>query len=222
MAAVLPGVAASAPAALPRPTDPNEALERLLEGSRRFAQGRTTNLNRTLERLQELGTRQQPFAAVLGCSDSRVPVEILFDQGFGDIFVSRVAGNVATAEVIGSIEYATELLGTIVVLTLGHTGCGAVRATMDGTAAPGLIGSLYPYINPAVEDAGAQGIDAVVAENVRNQVDTLRNASPVLGARLAAGTLRVEGGVFDFRTGLVTLVETPHRARRTAPAPSDH
>lgn len=225
LAAVVPSGVASALAAPPEarpepaPATPSAALQRLVEGNRRFAQGRATNPNRTLARLQELGTTQQPFAVVLGCSDSRVPIEILFDQGFGDVFVARVAGNIATAEVIGSIEYATEVLGAVIVLTLGHTGCGAVRATLEGTSVPGLIGSLYPYIHPAVEEAGNQGIDAVVAENARNQVDTLRNASPLLAARLASGALRIEGSVFDFRTGLVTLLDTPpSRRRRPSPA----
>jgi carbonic anhydrase len=185
---------------------PDEALQALLEGNQRFAHGNATNPNRTLARLQELGTQQAPFAAVLGCSDSRLPVEILFDQGFGDIFVTRLAGNVATSEAIGSLEFATRILGAKLLLVLGHGSCGAVRATLEREVVPGQIGSLYPYIRPAVKAAGDRGVDAVVEENVRNQVDTLRNASPVLAELVSAKKLGIAGGIFDFRTGLVTLV----------------
>ena len=207
--ALLPGVAA-APLA-PRPVDPADALRTLAEGNQRFAQGRPTNPHRTLARLRELGSSQTPFAAVLACADSRVPVEIVFDQGFGDVFVTRLAGNVASSEAIGSLEYAAQLLGAQLVMVLGHTACGAVKATMENEVVPGQIGSLYPYIRPAVESEHENGSDAVVAENVRNQVQILRNASPVLAARVANGTLDVVGAVFDFRTGLVMLV--PARTR---------
>lgn len=216
-AALVPAAAAGALAAqqarVAAPTTPRDALRMLMEGNARFAQGKVTNPNRTLARLQELGTKQAPFASVLTCADSRLPVEILFDQGFGDIFVARVAGNIATSEMIGSLEYSTEVLGAKVVMVLGHSACGAVKATMDGTAVPGQIGSLYPYIHPAVEEAEARGLDAVVVENVRNQVDILRAASPVLAAGLKANTVIVTGGMFNFRTGLVTPVEPMSRAR---------
>lgn len=188
------------------PATPQDALRMLVEGNARFAQGKATNPNRTLTRLQELGTKQAPFAAVLACSDSRVPVEILFDQGFGDIFVARVAGNIATSEVIGSLEYATEVLGSKLVLVLGHSACGAVKATMEGHAVPGQIGSLYPYIRPAVDEAREHGLDAVITENVRNQVGILRAASPVLAESIRGGKVDVAGGVFDFRTGLVRML----------------
>lgn len=212
----LAGVLAAQGARTASPGTPREALRAMMEGNVRFAQGKVTNPNRSLARLQELGTKQAPFAAVLACADSRVPVEILFDQGFGDVFVARVAGNIATSEVIGSLEYATEVLGAKLVMVLGHSACGAVKATMEGTAVPGQIGSLYPYIRPAVEEAHGQGLDSVVAENVRNQVDILRAASPVLAAALKAGKVDVTGGMFDFRTGLVTPVQPEPRqpARR--------
>jgi carbonic anhydrase len=210
------GVLAAQGARTASPGTPREALRAMMEGNVRFAQGKVTNPNRSLARLQELGTKQAPFAAVLACADSRVPVEILFDQGFGDVFVTRVAGNIATSEVIGSLEYATEVLGAKLVMVLGHSACGAVKATMEGTAVPGQIGSLYPYIRPAVEEAHGQGLDSVVAENVRNQVDILRAASPVLAASLKSGKVDVTGGMFDFRTGLVTPVQAAPRqpARR--------
>jgi carbonic anhydrase len=195
----------------PAPQTPDDALRLLVEGNQRFAQGRVTNPHRTLARLQELGSAQAPFAAVLACADSRVPVEILFDQGFGDLFVARVAGNLATSEIIGSLEYAAEVLGSKLVVVLGHAACGAVKAAMEQTVVPGQIGSLYPYIRPAVESAHDQGTDAVIAQNVRNQVDILKNASPVVAARIRSGALAVAGGVLNFRTGLVQMIE-PARA----------
>lgn len=197
---------AGPPTAVPAPSTAAEALRLLIEGNERFATGRASNPNRSLARLQELSTTQHPFAAILGCSDSRVPVEIVFDQGFGDVFVSRVAGNIASAEVIGSLEYSTEVLGAKLVMVLGHTSCGAVNATMTAGAVPGSIGSLYPYIHPAVVQAEAGGLEAVVEANVMNQVEILRHASPVVAARLQAATLDVVGGVFDFHTGRVRIV----------------
>ena len=129
----------------------------------------------------------------------------------------RVAGNIATAEVIGSIEYATRLLGSELVMVLGHTRCGAVTATVELENAPGQISSLYPYIHPAAEEVADQGVagqaeahtdvTAVIAQNVRHQMNILRNASPVLKALRQEGTLRMVGGVFDFRTGQVNLLE---------------
>lgn len=209
-AALAPSAAVSALTAQtvtqpPAPATSADALRMLMQGNARFMQGKTTNPNRTLSRLRSLDEKQAPFATVLACSDSRVPVEILFDQGFGDVFVARVAGNIATSEVIGSVEYATAVLGSRLVMVLGHTGCGAVKATMTADPVPGQIGSLYPYIRPAVEDAYAAGLDAVIRENVRNQVKILRAASPVLAAALRGRTVDVVGAVLDFQTGKVTL-----------------
>ncbi len=194
--------------------EPAAALRRLLEGNARFADGQATVSDRSLERLQELGAEQRPFASVLGCADSRVPVEIVFDQGFGDVFVTRVAGNVASPEVVGSLEYAAEVLGTELLMVLGHSGCGAVQATVEAGEVPGSIGALYPYIRPAVLAAGERGLEAVVEANVVNQVEGLLRASPVLAARLRAGTLGVVGAVIDFQSGRVRTVSP----LRTGPA----
>jgi carbonic anhydrase len=189
------------------PHGPGEALSLLLAGNRRFAQGKATNPNQTLDRLRELGSRQSPFASILACADSRVPVEILFDQGFGDLFVTRVAGNIATPEIIGSLEYSTEVLGAKLIIVLGHVGCGAVTAAVAQAAVPGHIGSLFPYIRAAVDEARDEGIDAVVVANVKNQVAFLRSASPVIAEHIRAGGLAIVGAVLDFHTGLVGLVE---------------
>lgn len=195
------------PAALAAPASPDEALERLMTGNARFVSGATgAGESRSIERLRSLSEKQTPFASVLGCADSRVPVEILFDQGLGDLFVCRAAGNIATSEIIGSLEYGTLLLGSQVLMVLGHSSCGAVTATVKGGAVPGQIGSLYPYIHPAAEDVASGDLTAIIAQNVRNQVNLLRNASPVIKDLVNTGKLRVVGAVFDFHDGRVNLV----------------
>lgn len=201
--------------AAPRVRSPDEALRMLMDGNQRFASGATTARNRSIARLRELEPKQTPFASILACSDSRVPPEILFDQGFGDLFVARVAGNIATAEVIGSLEYGTRVLGSTVLMVLGHTACGAVSATVQMGEVPGQIGTLFPYIHPAAdevaEDLPAQqspSIPAVIEQNVRHQVEILREASPVIAALSRDGKLKVVGGVFHFGTGRVERIET--------------
>lgn len=199
--------------------NPREALRRLMDGNQRFTSGVLgTPSNRGVAQLRQLEGGQSPFASVLACSDSRVPPEILFDQGFGDLFVARVAGNIATSEVIGSLEYSTAALGAQLVLVLGHTACGAVSATVKGAAVPGQIGSLFPYIYPAAEEVadatpgqGPPPIPAVIEQNVRHQVNLLRRASPVLSGSVREGKLMVVGGMFHFRTGRVEIldVDTP-------------
>jgi carbonic anhydrase len=184
---------------------PVDALDRLLAGNVRFARGTPEAPHRDLQRLREIEAKQTPFAAVLGCADSRVPVEILFDQGFGDIFPVRVAGNVVTPEVIASLEFGTAVLGAEVLLVLGHTKCGAVKATVDGASVPGQISSLFYHIQPAV-DAAKGDLGAAVVENVRRQAELLRRSSPVLTALVRERKLRIEGGVFDLATGVVTLI----------------
>ena len=188
-----------------RGTSPADALGRLMAGNDRFVRGVPQAPHRDLASLRAVEPKQTPFAAVLGCSDSRVPVEILFDQGFGDIFPVRVAGNIVTPEVMGSLEFGTAVLGAEVLFVLGHTKCGAVKATIDGAAVPGQISSLFYHIQPAVEAAKGQ-IGAAVIENVRRQAELLRRSSPVLSGLVREGTLRIEGGVFDLATGVVTLL----------------
>ncbi len=150
---------ADEPAQMPQDASPDQALQALMEGNKRFMAGTTTSPNRTLKRLQELGEKQAPFASILSCADSRVSLEILFDTGFGDMFVCRAAGNIATPQIIGSLEYGTLVLGSKVLMVLGHTACGAVSATLKGDAVPGQIGSLYPYIYPAIVQAQSKDIE---------------------------------------------------------------
>lgn len=200
--------------AAPRVGSPDEALRMLIEGNHRFASGAITARNRSIARLRELEPKQTPFASILACSDSRVPPEILFDQGFGDLFVARVAGNIATAEVIGSLEYGTRVLGSTVLMVLGHTACGAVSATVQMGEVPGQIGTLFPYIHPAADEVAEKRaaqqsppIPAVIEQNVRHQVKILREASPVIAALSREGKLKVVGGVFHFGTGRVERIE---------------
>ncbi|MCG3201511.1 MAG: Carbonic anhydrase [Gammaproteobacteria bacterium] len=185
---------------------PERALARLYAGNRRFAAGHILAPRRNIEQLQRVASGQRPFAAFLGCADSRVPVEIVFDQGFGDIFVARVAGNIASAEVVGSLEFASEVLDVKVIYVLGHTACGAVSATVKGEEVPGLISSLFYHIKPAVRAAGGDPQRSIV-ENARIQAQLLAETSPVLAKRVRAGLLVVAAGVYDLASGLVAPVD---------------
>lgn len=188
------------------PQTPDEALKLLIAGNRRFAEGQSLSSNRDMNRVREVATVQTPFAAFLGCADSRVPIEIVFDQGFGDLFVTRIAGNVASSENIGSLEFGTKILGAKVLYVLGHTSCGAVAATMKGDEVPGQISGLFQHIRPAVKAAGGN-LDRAIAENVRNQAILLAEASPTISKLVQSKELIVAGGVYDLSTGLVTPVD---------------
>jgi carbonic anhydrase len=196
-------------AAPPKPADlsPADALALLYAGNGRFAAGAPTAPHRDLARLKEVAPLQKPFASFLGCADSRVPIEIVFDQGFGDLFVTRIAGNFSTPEITGSLEFGTEILGTKVLFVLGHTNCGAVTAAVKGVEVPGQISSLFYHIRPAVRVAKGD-VSVAVRENVRNQMDLLRESSPVLARLVRAGKLVVAGGVYDVATGRVIPVES--------------
>jgi carbonic anhydrase len=177
----------------------------LYAGNKRFAAGKPEAPNRDLDRLKEVAPAQRPFAVFLGCSDSRVPIEIIFDQGFGDLFVARIAGNVTTPECLGSLEFGAHILGANVLYVLGHTNCGAVAAAMKGEPVPGQISALFQHLRPAVK--AAKGDAAVaVQENVRIQA-ALLSASPVIAKSIRDGRLLVAGGVYDIATGTVTPVE---------------
>jgi carbonic anhydrase len=126
------------------PETPEEAMKLLIDGNRRFAEGKTISSNRDMSRVREVANGQKPFAAFLGCADSRVPIEIVFDQGFGDLFVTRIAGNVASSENIGSLEFGTKILGAKVLYVLGHTRCGAVRATRCLVRSAGCFSTFAP------------------------------------------------------------------------------
>lgn len=194
---------------------PDEVLDALMAGNARFVEGRVQAPHRNMERLREVAHAQAPHAAFLGCSDSRVPIEIVFDQGFGDLFVVRDAGNVLSPEVIASLEFGTLVLGAQLLFVLGHSGCGAVSATLKGEAVPGQISALYARIQPAVDSAGGN-LDEAIANNVRLQAQLLRRSSPVIKELVARGALRIVGGVYDLESGRVRLLE----ASRPAAGPS--
>ena len=188
------------------PETPDAALKRLLDGNRRFTEGKILAANRDLASLKAVAPKQTPFAAFLSCADSRVPVEIIFDQGFGEVFVNRVAGNVVSAEEIASLEFGTLVLGAKVLVVLGHSGCGAVKAALEGAEVPGQISTLYRLIAPGI-DRKNKDLDAAIASNVRAQARVLRKGSTVLAGLLKDGKLKLVGGVFDLNSGRVTLIE---------------
>jgi carbonic anhydrase len=196
-------------------TTGDQAVSRLLAGNERFVKGRLVHPDRDNVRRAEQAEHQTPFAVVLGCADSRVPPEIIFDEGIGDLFPVRVAGNTATDDIVlGSIEYAAAVLKSVLVVVLGHAECGAVKATVDlvikGTAAPGQIGSVLQPIVPAVEAVRSQPpvelVDAAIKENVRRQVAHLKSSQPVLAGLVESGTLKVVGAEYALTTGKVEIV----------------
>lgn len=192
----------------PAPDSPAAALAALYAGNRRFTEGKSQNHHRDLERVRQVADGQKPFAAFLGCADSRVPIEIVFDQGFGDLFVTRIAGNVASSENIGSLEFGTLVLRAKVLFVLGHTACGAVQATAMGQEVPGQISGLFQHIRPAVKAARGD-VATAIRENVKIQAQTLAESSPVLAKMVRQGELIVAGGVYDLGTGQVTPVPIP-------------
>jgi len=184
---------------------PDAALQKLLAGNQRFTQHHPQHPHQSHARMLELAQSQHPFATVLTCADSRVPVELLFDQGIGDIFDIRVAGNIATPETVGSIEYAVALLSTPIVMVLGHERCGAVTAAVKNAPLPGDIGSFVKAILPAVDRAkelSGDVVDNAVIANVHYQIEQLKR-SPVLTERLRSGDLKIVGGRYDLDTGAV-------------------
>jgi len=186
---------------------PDAALQLLIDGNRRFAEGRLTSFAEDLELLKaKTAEKQEPFAAVLSCADSRVPVELIFDQSIGHVFVTRVAGNIATSAIIASLEYGAAVLGTKAILVLGHANCGAVKASIEAKAVPGQISALYPYIRPAIERVGAD-LDAAIKANAKFQAALLRQSSPVLAENVNRGQLKIVAGYYDLASGNVALLD---------------
>jgi carbonic anhydrase len=200
----------------PADRDPDAVLARLLEGNKRFARGEPAHPGRTPADFAALAEGQTPMAVVVGCADSRVPPELIFDQGVGDLFVVRVAGNVisgAGASVKGSIEYAIAELGVRLVVVMGHTQCGAVKAALkhidaDDKAA-GSIGDLVETIKPAAAAArGKPGdlLDNAIRANVERGVERLKGLEPTLAGPVKSGQVKVAGAIYDLRGGKVTVL----------------
>jgi len=184
---------------------PDAALHALLAGNQRMVANRPTSIAHDLTILREhTADKQEPFAAVLACADSRVPVELVFDQTIGHLFVTRVAGNMMTPEVIAGLEYGVAVLGIKALLVLGHSGCGAVKAAMTANAAPGQISVLYQHLQPGVARSGGN-IEKAIEANARIQAELLCTSSPVIRDAIKAGELKVEAAVYDLATGKVTL-----------------
>ena len=200
-------LALSPRAALAQSTlSPDEALARLAAGNDRFVNAKLASYQEDLEILKQNNVaKQEPFAAVLSCADSRVPVELVFDQSIGHVFVTRVAGNVATSEIIASLEYGVAVLGVKAIMVLAHEGCGAVKAAVGGKAVPGQISGLYPPLRAAVLQAGPD-YEAVAKANARIQADILTNASPVLGEAIKQGALKIVAAYYALATGKVTVL----------------
>lgn len=210
---ILPGTGRAADEPVNR--DADAVLTRLLEGNGRFARGELAHPGRRPADFTPLAEGQAPLAAVVGCADSRVPPEVIFDQGVGDLFVVRVAGNVisgAGASVKGSIEYAVAELGVRLVLVLGHSQCGAVKAALKHIAArdaiPGAIGDLVDTIRPAAaeaKDKPGDPLDNSIRANVVRGVERLKTLEPILAGPVKAGAVKVIGAVYDLRNGKVTV-----------------
>jgi len=222
-----------APAAHAKPGEaitPTQALERLEGGNRRYASAALTHPNQTPARRAEEAKGQHPIAVVVSCSDSRVPPEIVFDQGLGDLFVIRTAGNRLDDLVLASIEYAVEHLGCGLVVVLGHERCGAVTAAVEAAAHPEAksenpeaTGSHVPVLVRTMSDAVAatatmpgDKVENAMVENVRIVVKGVTSQSPYLAARARAGALKVVGARYDLDSGKVTLIDgtsTAHAAK---------
>lgn len=197
------------------------ALHRLREGNRRFISNvRGIDALLSQQRRAELATRQQPFAIVLGCSDSRAPAEIVFDQGLGDLFVIRVAGNIVAPSQIASVEFAAARFGIPLVVLMGHTGCGAIEATLEAIARPEdeslhTLRSIVDRVRPAIEpltrtdlarDGGRLRRECVRA-NVSAAADHLRHGSPALERLVLDGRVRVVGAEYDLESGVVDFFD---------------
>src|SRR4029077_2726651 len=190
---------------------PAEALSKLKEGNGRYTSGNLQHAGQTTERRKELANVQHPFAVIVSCSDSRVPPEIVFDQGLGDLFIVRVAGNVINDEGLGSIEYAVDHLGSRLIVVLGHQRCGAVDAAKQTIAAkgkaPGHIQSLVTAIKPAVEATAKDDLETTIKANVKNVVQALRSSTPILKAEVDSGKIQVVRDYYSLDTGAVTFLD---------------
>jgi carbonic anhydrase len=195
------------------PVSPDEAIQRLQEGNVRYAANTSRNKDFSAGRMAR-ASAQYPFASIVSCADSRVSPELVFDQGPGDLFVVRVAGNFVNEDGLASLEYGAVVLQSRLIMVLGHSDCGAVNSTIkamsDGTTLPGHLPSLVNSIRPAVEAAKARNaadlLSEATAENVRRAVAYLHAAKPLLSDLVSAGKLKVVGAVYNIESGTVTTV----------------
>lgn len=194
---------------------PQDALEILLAGNQRFINGISVNKD-LLSKVEITGNSQKPFAAILSCMDSRAPVELLFDQGIGDVFSVRMAGNVTSENVLGSLEYATGVVGSKLLMVMGHTNCGAIKGAIDKVEL-GNLTQLLDKIQPAVEQACESGkncdssdkeyVNAVSEQNVRNVKQAILDQSPIIRDLVKEGKVLLVGAMYDVETGSVAVLE---------------
>jgi carbonic anhydrase len=185
---------------------PTMTLERLIAGNQRFVAGRPIGLRRDPKRRTEVAEGQQPPAVIVGCSDSRVPAELIFDQGFGDLFITRLAGNIVDDAALGSVEYGVEHLHARLIVVLGHDRCGAVQAALMGGSLPGHMESFVKAIRPAVEETRGHSGDPIrnaVNANVQRMVHLLRSSEPILAGEVKSGRLKVVGARYELESGKV-------------------
>ncbi len=198
----------------------DEALQKLMDGNKRYVSGSLMKKDIGETKRKELSTKgQKPFAIVVTCSDSRVPPELLFDQGLGDIFIIRVAGNVVDQIALGSIEYGAEHLNAPLLFILGHSKCGAVTATIDAKGEPeGNIGAIVKKIMPAAEKAKKKGgtkdevLETAIKENVKNVYNDVMKKSKIIPHLVEEGKLKIVAGEYDITTGKVAMIELPKAA----------
>lgn len=203
----------TAAGAAPNAISPEEALQRLMDGNARYVANKAENCDYSHGRDVRAGV-QYPIVGLVSCSDSRLAPEIAFDQGPGEVFVVRVAGNFVNEDGLASLEYGVAVLGMPLIMVLGHSGCGAVDATIkavnDGTQFPGHLPRLVDAIRPAVEIAKKASpenlLAAATVENVRYNMQRLTAATPIVAEAAAAGKVKIVGGIYDIATGVVTLV----------------
>jgi carbonic anhydrase len=193
----------------PLPDTPEDAIEMALAGNRRFVEGQSTAFREDMDLLHaRTANHQHPFVAILACADSRVPVGLVLDEHIGRVFVTRIAGNTASTEVIASLEYAVAVLGVKAIIVMGHTNCGAIKAAIRNDDVPGQISALFAGMLPAISECGGADADPdeVTQRHARNQVDVLTHASTVLGSRVKDGALKVVPALYDVATGEVSLL----------------
>lgn len=186
-----------------------KVLQALLDGNKRFAGSKQIHPNQDKERRDEVSKGQKPFAVVIGCSDSRIPPEILFDQGIGDLFIIRLAGNIVDDLALGSIEYAADHLGTRLIVVLGHSKCGAVTATVQGGDAHGHVAGIVNAIIPAVEkakEAPGDLVDNAIRENAKLVAANIASSKPILEKMVEEGKIAVVTLYYDIDTGLVEIL----------------
>jgi carbonic anhydrase len=192
-------------------TDPRLAIKKLMGGNKRFVENKSIRPRQDAETIKKLGLGQKPFATIVSCSDSRVPNEMVFDQGLGDLFIIRTAGQVSSAASYGSMEYAVLKLYTKLIVVLGHTDCGAVAAAVERPEdVPGHIVTLINEIKPAVAKVAhmpGNRVNNAVRQNVIDQVNTLRNLDPILHKKYSKGEILIVGAVYDIHTGKVDFLK---------------